>query len=499
MNVIDGRQIRQRHHETCDVAVVGSGPAGAAAAKELARAGARVVVVEEGPWVQPRDYPEDSFGAMALLYRDMGAAILRGNSPMPFVQGRAVGGTSVINGAISWRLPQDVHAEWVLRDPALKDALPWSELEQLFDRIEEDLNIHPTPDVIAGANNRLLAKGAEALGLEHRAIRRNVRDCKGLGRCLQGCPQGNKMAMDRTYLPQASANGARILSSTTVHRVRMSHDRAVGLEATSAGGARVSVDARHAVVVAASAVQTPALLMRSGLHQEPTGRHFQCHPGVSMAGYFDEPVRLWTGATQGHEVIGLRRQGIKFEALGYDLAMAATRLKSVGRALSEELATLPHWAHFGAAIRATGEGFVRAGRRRAAVRFSLSPEDVLRARRSVALMGEMMLAAGARFVTPGVPGWHEKVTDRSVMARFAVEGPLDPRAYTMATTHLFGTCRMGSDPSRSVVRPDFRHHRIDALYVADSSVFPTNTGVNPQTSILALAHLCARRVAERSR
>jgi long-chain-alcohol oxidase len=59
---------------------------------------------------------------------------------------------------------------------------------------------------------------------------------------------------------------------------------------------------------------------------------------------------------------------------------------------------------------------------------------------------------------------------------------------------MFGTCRMGSDRSTSVVRPDFRHQTVDRLYIADSSVFPTNTGVNPQTSILALATLCAARI-----
>ena len=61
-------------------------------------------------------------------------------------------------------------------------------------------------------------------------------------------------------------------------------------------------------------------------------------------------------------------------------------------------------------------------------------------------------------------------------------------------THKFGTCKMGSDPRRSVVRPDFRHHATAGLYVADSSVFPTNLGVNPQVPIAAVAALAARCV-----
>ena len=63
-------------------------------------------------------------------------------------------------------------------------------------------------------------------------------------------------------------------------------------------------------------------------------------------------MALWRGATQGHEVTGLRREGIKFEALGYDMAVAATRLKGVGRELGEQLGRLAHQAHWGAALRA---------------------------------------------------------------------------------------------------------------------------------------------------
>jgi choline dehydrogenase-like flavoprotein len=64
----------------------------------------------------------------------------------------------------------------------------------------------------------------------------------------------------------------------------------------------------------------------------------------------------------------------------------------------------------------------------------------------------------------------------------------------MSMTHLFGTARMGADRATSVVRPDFRHHTVAGLYVADSSVFPTNLGVNPQLPIMAMAARCAERI-----
>jgi choline dehydrogenase-like flavoprotein len=110
-------------------------------------------------------------------------------------------------------------------------------------------------------------------------------------------------------------------------------------------------------------------------------------------------------------------------------------------------------------------------------------------------MGDLFLAAGATEVYPGLPGFDPVVRDTAAMARIEREGSLSPRAYAMSMTHLFGTARMGSDPNESVVRPDFRHHHVAGLYVADSSVFPTNLGVNPQVPIMALAAIRADHVA----
>lgn len=489
--ITDGAQLTETTRLSAQVVIVGTGPAGLAAGRVLCAAGREVLFLEEGPLRGPADFHPDSFGAMADLYRDLGGLLTRGRSPMPLVVGRAVGGGSVINGAISWRLPMDVHAEWLEADPGLTEALPAAEIEATQDELEAALHVAPTDPAVAGPKNLLLKKGADALGLENRPIRRNVKGCVGSGRCLQGCPHGAKQSMDVAWLPECLARGARLVHSVAVQGITTRGDQVTGIVGRTRGGARVEVTA-NTVILACGALHTPALLLASGLTDGPVGEHFQCHPGVAVAGVFDEPVRIWRGATQGHEVIGLRKEGLKFECLGYDLTLAATRVPGFGHDFARALEELPHHAHWGAAIRARAEGRVTQRRGRPVVRYALQPDDLARVRRGIEVLTRLFAAAGARAILPGVQGLPERVT--GPLEDLVAKGPMDPRAYSLAATHLFGTCRLAATRP-GVIRPDYRHRRIRGLHIVDASLFPSNTGVNPQTSILTVATMAARRVA----
>lgn len=497
MRRVDGRAIRADAAFEADVVIVGSGPAGAAAARVLARAGADVLVVEAGRWYAPSEFALSAFDSMSETYREMGASVVYGTAPMPYLQGKMVGGSSPINGAICWRMPRDVYDEWVAADSAVGDAFPWSQLERVTDELESRLNVRPTDPAVAKPKNRLLALGAEALGLEHRPIRRNVDGCEGLGRCMQGCPNGRKRSVDATLLADAEAAGARVISSVEVTSVRLRGGRAVGVTGRARGGGHVSFRARRAVVLAASAVQTPGLLLASGITQGPVGFNFQGHPGVSMAGRFPEPVRMWEGATQGHEVIGLRSEGLKFEALGFDVTILASRLPGVGRSFAHEVLDMAHHLDWGAAVRAEARGRVRLVGGVPRVFYQPTPRDVRLFRRGLRVMGEMMLAAGADYVAPGVRGFLPQTSKVGDLVELEERGPTKASAFTSAITHMFSTCRMGTDPALSVVRPDCRHHAVHDLYVVDSSVFPSSLGVNPQIPIMAVAALAAERIAQR--
>lgn len=485
--------------EVADFVVIGSGAAGGTAARVLAGAGLDVVLLEEGPPPDRARVARGIFPAMAHLFRDLGMTVMTGRSAIPYLQGRCLGGSTAINSAICWRMPEDVYARcWAHH--GLERALPLSELDDAYRTLEEELSVGPVREDRLGNNNRLMRRACEELGWRGRTIERNERDCEGSGQCLQACPTQRKQSVDVTYIPQALRDGARVYPWCEVQRIGVADGRAAWVDARGsdqmARARRLRVRARRGVILAASAVQTPCLLRRSGLGDpRHVGEHFRAHPGAAMIGVFDAPVRHWQGATQGYESDAFRRQGIKFEAISLPFPLGGVRIPGVGDAFSRAAADWDRMAIWAVQVRAEAEGRVRPGWFGPRVSYTPAPGDMARLRRGLAILAEMLFAAGARAVLPGIHGLPERIEHPDRARRLIRHGPLDPRAYKMIATHLFGTARMSLDPASGVVGPDFQVHRLPGLFVVDSSVFPANLGVNPQHTIMAVAMVAARRLA----
>jgi choline dehydrogenase-like flavoprotein len=497
---IDGGRARHPVSDTADFVVIGSGAGGATAALVLAEHGYSVLLVEEGPWVRTREFGRDLYPATRRMFRAMGTAVASGRAFVPLLQGSCVGGSTTINSAIAWRAPEAVIDDWSIRF-GLGDAVSNAALAPHFEVLERDLSVRAVGDEALGGNNALFGEGAVALGFEAHRIRRYDAGCQGSAGCLTGCRHGRKLSMNITFVPRALRAGARIYSCARVERVEGRGGRAVAVFATMRGaggeGVPLYLRARRGVLVAASTVQTPNVLRRSGLRARALGRHFQAHPGVSIAGLFDRPVQMDFGATQGFNSLAfLDRDRIKLEALSLPPELATARLPGLGADLMQRLAQYDHMATWAVVVRAEAEGEVSEGFGGDRVRFNPTRRDMERARTGLKILTEMMFAAGAREVYPGVHGMPAVLSRPDDVARWD-DASVDPRAYNMMASHLFGAARMGTDPRSSVVGPDFQTHELQGLYVVDSSVFPTNLGVNPQHTIMAMARLAATRLAAR--
>ena len=494
--------------EKADVVVVGSGPCGAVAAYELARAGKDVILVEEGPPFTVRDFELDGSLSMSRTMREGGLRTTRGTT-MPTMQAVALGGGSLVNSAICVRPPDSVFARWATGfDLERTDR---SHLDPHFDAIGEFLGIAPTPDAVQGRRNLLFRDACRALGVSSEPIARNVKGCRGSGECFTGCRSRAKQSMDVSYVPAALREGARVFTSLQVQTVRHVGRRVTGVAGQVvvpfSGGHRggrthgFRIDAK-AVVLAAGCTATPGLLRRSGElanRSGQVGRNLQFHPGVAIAGVFPERVDPQFGATQGYQSLAFLDEGFKLETLWAPPPLLSMRFPGLGAELQDRYAELPRmavWDAIASANRSLGEVRVSSWRTNPVLHWRLDPEDLAILRRSLFVLAELFFAAGATKILPGVGGVPEQI-DRLEDARVLDSPAVRAEGLVMGGNHVFCTTRMHGDPTRGVVDEDGRCHDLENLYIADTGIFPQCPSVNPMWTGMALARRQALTLAER--
>lgn len=480
----------------CDVVVIGSGAGGAVTAAELAEGGLDVVMVEEGSHHRTESFGPDAGKAVRTLYRDGGAQMALGLPPVTFAEGRCIGGSTVVNGGMSWRTPEKILERW-RREDAVEGT---DDLQRHFERVERFISAGHQDPWTVGRDNELLREGADRKGWRVIPNIRNQLHCAGTNNCAFGCPTGAKRSTLVTYVPRALSFGARVLSDCRVERVLFKGKRAVGVEARVVGaddrpGAQVIVRAR-AVVVAAGAVQTPGLLLRSGLRSpsDAIGKGLTLHPNAKVAAIFDEPVEGWKGVHQAYQVREFQDEGYLMAAVNIPPSMLAMSLPHWGPGLRDIMAAYDRTVIAGILVEDTTSGSVRLVGGRPVAFYALSDLDADRIVRGTSLLCELLFAAGAkRVVLPfeGVPDLHGPDDVKRLFAQ-----KIPKSAMEVVTVHVMGTARMGEDRRRHVCDSFGRVHDTDGLWVSDASLFPSPIGVNPMETIMALATRNAERLLE---
>ncbi|MEJ7810596.1 MAG: GMC family oxidoreductase N-terminal domain-containing protein [Gemmatimonadaceae bacterium] len=448
------------------------------------------------------------------LYADAGTRATRDLS-VSILQGRVVGGGTTVNWLITLRTPEWVLDEWA-RDHGAEGMRP-GEMAPVFDLVEREVHARTVPDDAHSPSNRALLDGARRLGWRAGAVKINTRGCVRAGTCGLGCRHGARQGAAEVYVPRALRAGARLYTDVRVERVEV-----VERDGASRGGAprkrvratvldrasgravgRLTVEA-PIIVLAAGAVGTPAILLRSGLGGPAVGRYLRLHPTSAVVGEYDREMYGAAGiplsAMCDEFVRGERGYGFWIECPPLYPALASSVVPGFGarhRAVMERfprLAPMIVLIRDGADVTASN-GSVRVDRRgRPVIRYRLGDADRRTLIAGIKATARLHLAAGAR----------EAITLHARECRVRSETELalierqsyGPNRLALLSAHVNGTCRFGTDARASTCTPDGRVRGAAGIYVADGSLLPTALGVNPQETIMAVATVIARRIAE---
>ena len=540
-----------------DAVVVGAGAGGAAAAYGLCRQGLSVLLLDAGPRFDPAaDYPltendwdtrefpqkpgslgEVTFAAGQRLIgreplltsgsRGLGPMVTNGIRLMDkYEHVRGIGGSTLHFTGEAHRLHPaamkmksrfGVAADWPIEYP---------ELENYYCEAEEWIGVAGPEDAGARWRSRrfplpahplsyaakTLGRGAKALGLGWQAnsraalsqARHGRPPCNYCGACNLGCPRADKGSADVTFIRAAFSTGrCTIRPLSPVIRIEATqNDRVAAVLVGHADGSIERIACTN-LVLACGAVETPRLLLASdglanesgevgqnfmdtlftivgALHPEPQhGRRGLPSDAISWDFNAPDAITDVIGGCRFHNAAGESE-------LGGLAAFALRAIPGWGSAHARSVRRL--WGH-ALHVGAIGERLPnrdsrvdldpgrrdRFGMPLARIASALGDSDVARLRFMARKSHELLAASGADRIFETYSSWD-----------------------WFSASHVFGTCRMGSDPGNSVVDAFGRSHRWRNLWITDASVFPSSGGGEaPSLTIQALALRTTERIRER--
>ncbi len=483
----EGYRLHGKQRFDCDVVVVGSGGGGAPAAYELSKAGLTVMVLEAGKWVRPEDFTQREIDTVGAVYVDQGGQAAK-DGTVGILQGECVGGSTVINGEVCFRIPDFVLEQWS-GEFGVRGMSP-QEMAPIFEHVERMINVTPNAGKYLEAGERISA-GMTKLGLNIQPVARNVKDCRGCCYCFWGCAYGCKQSMDQSYLPAAGEAGARIVSEARVERIHFEAGHARGVDARTPHGV-LEVRSR-AVVIACGAIATPLLLIDNGVGGAEVGRHLAVHPVLFFSALFAEERPAVPAALLATYCRDFMDQDFLIETGGGSRAFGAAGVAGFGaehkKRVRDELSRT--WG-CGAILRDKhGPGRVfRDKKGSKVIDYALDESTRKACRVAMKKLAEIGFAGGAERVSFSTtkPFFLSSVSELHKVDELS----LLPADIGLVSYHPQGTARLNT-----VTDNDGRVRGTEDLYVMDTSVFPTPVGVNPQIPVMAVSTVLSRRLAAR--
>ena len=493
----------------CDVCIVGSGAGGSVIASVLSRAGFKVLVLEKGAYNTPEDFDQQEYNMVRKLYWESGTAFTEDQSIL-LLAGSGAGGGTIVNLMTSLRPPQWLLQEWEGANGIT--GLTGPQFANWVDEVWQTLKV-TADESQRNPNNEVLWRGCQKLGYaegeDYSVISRNAYQCaERCGPCLYGCAYSGKQSTILNFLPNAYSNGARFLFNSYAQRVEVEAAHVKGVEALfSASDKAYPIHIRSkTVVVACGAIESAALLLRSGIKRK-IGDRLLLHTHQILFSIYDDPILMWRGPLQTVNVkkygnLDGDHHGFWIEAvLAHPGLIALVAPWAGGKMHKELMLRVKNAAGTLVLLREKGSGKVRIDKHgRPVSGYHLDPGDRKFMVEGILEAARINLAAGAREVmtthnrpcsinVPAGSSWETGFPDFEKSVRR--EDIIKNRTFLLSA-HQMGTCPMGGESTAAPVNPQGELYDVEGLFLGDGSVFPSPPGVNPMITIMAMA----RRTAE---
>ena len=489
-----------------EICVIGSGSGGATAARLLAEAGHEVLVLEEGRDLLGPERTQRDGPMYDQLYMDRGGRASHDLS-VSVLQGRVLGGGGVVNTCDVVPIPEGVLRHWTGKY-GLEDFAPAQ-----FKRFEEDaladLSANRIPDDMVNKANRLLRDGGEALGFRGEVLMHNRVGCRGLGTCMLGCPVHAKRNPRMVALPKAVEAGARIFTRARAVKISKAKQelKEVTVRTLDPKGyheqGTFSIRAKI-VIVAANAIASAQLLLRSGLGNSHVGRNLTLQPQLAIIGMFDERVAAIDGIPQSYAITEFEEEdnpqfglwGFRIEGIMGTPGIVSSLLPFSGAPGMEGMAQYDRMAPSLLLVPDAPSGTVEVSRDgRLTIRYEQRENHRARLRLAVQTAAKVYLEAGAREVlVPTVP----PLAIRSAReAQQAQRLTLAPATAPMISAHQQGTVRFAASERDGGADLNGQVYGTRDVYVFDSSGFPTSASSHTMTPIIASSRMLTTKLLTR--
>ena len=475
-----------------DVCIIGTGAGGSVVGHHLSKSGYKVLMLEKGDYYS-LDYikNEKKEENLIKLWKNMGIQATR----IPFlsiIQGECVGGSTVINYGICFRMPEYTFNSW---KGNFNVKFSREELDKAYKEVEDQISVRQITK--AGTSHEKLEKGCRILGFSGDWMNKNY---------IETEEGGVKQNVLISYLEKSPSDKLEIYANCKAEKILKNGNEVIGVRAshTNESGKPITINVKSKIVIlSAGPIASSEILLKSKIANSSghVGKHLSFHPASFVIAQFDEPIEGQNDIAMAfycdkYSVLKENKPGFMIESIFISPAQFSAATPGIGDQNREYLENYNKSAMAGILIQDEPNGSVSLNwSKEAIIDYTLSESDGKKLVDGMIAAAKIYFAAGAVRVTSG------HIKNKEILPSDDVEEIIEtekvgPESFRLASAHPQGGNRMGEDPKKSVVNSYCRCHDIKNLYICDASVFPTSLGVNPQLTVMAIATMAAKRIID---